>query len=143
MALRDLVGQALRMRPDRLVVGEVRDGAVVDLMAAMNTGHEGGCGTLHANSAADLPARIEALALAAGLGRAAAHSQLASALEVVLHMSRDRDGQRRLSEVAVLERDQAGLVRTSTATRIDRAGALMAGPAAGRLLDLIESRRRR
>ena len=130
VVLRDLVRQALRMRPDRLVVGEVRDGAVVDLMAAMNTGHEGGCGTLHANSAADLPARIEALALAAGLGREAAHSQLASALEVVLHMTRDRDGQRRLSEVAVLERDPAGLVRTVTATRIDRAGALTAGPAA-------------
>ena len=69
--------------------------------------------------------------------------QLASALEVVLHMTRDRDGQRRLSEVAVLERDPAGLVRTVPATRIDRAGALTAGPAAGRLLDLIESRRRR
>ena len=128
VALRDLVRQALRMRPDRLVVGEVRDGAVVDLMAAMNTGHEGGCGTLHANSAADLPARIEALALAAGLGRDAAHSQLASALEVVLHMTRDRDGQRRLSEVAVLERDQAGLVRTVPATRIDRAGDAVGRP---------------
>ena len=55
------------MRPDRLVVGEVRGGEVVDLMAALNTGHEGGCGTLHANSAADVPARVEALALAAGL----------------------------------------------------------------------------
>jgi pilus assembly protein CpaF len=141
--LRDLVRQALRMRPDRLVVGEVRDGAVVDLMAAMNTGHDGGCGTLHANSAADLPARIEALALAAGLGRAAAHSQLGSALDVVLHMTRDRDGQRRLSEVAVLERDEAGWVRTVTATAIDKAGTLSAGPAAARLLDLIEDRRQR
>jgi pilus assembly protein CpaF len=143
VVLRDLVRQALRMRPDRLAVGEVRDGAVVDLMAAMNTGHDGGCGTLHANSTADLPSRIEALALAAGLGRAAAHSQLASALELVLHMTRDRDGQRRLSEVAVLERDPGGLVRTVVATRIDRAGVLTAGPAASRLLDLIESRRSR
>src|SRR5690606_32755793 len=58
VVLRDLVRQALRMRPDRLVVGEVRDAAVVDLLAAMNTGHEGGCGTLHANSTADVPARI-------------------------------------------------------------------------------------
>jgi pilus assembly protein CpaF len=139
--LRDLVRQALRMRPDRLVVGEVRDGAVVDLMAAMNTGHEGGCGTLHANSAADLPARVEALALAAGLGREAAHSQLAAALDVVLHMARDRGGLRRLSEVAVLERDTFGLVRTVTATRIDDKGTLTAGPAAGRLLDLLEARR--
>lgn len=143
VALRDLVRQALRMRPDRLVVGEVRDGAVVDLMAALNTGHEGGCGTLHANSAADLPARVEALALSADLGREAAHSQLGSALDVVLHMSRDRNGQRWLSEVAVLERDPGGLTRTVTATRIDRAGTLSGGPAAGRLLDLIESRRRR
>lgn len=70
--LRTLVRQALRMRPDRLVVGEVRGAEVVDLLAALNTGHEGGCGTLHANSAADVPARIEALALAAGLGREAA-----------------------------------------------------------------------
>ena len=76
VTLRTLVRQALRMRPDRLVVGEVRGAEVVDLLAAMNTGHEGGCGTLHANSAADVPARIEALALAAGLPRAAAHSQL-------------------------------------------------------------------
>ena len=66
--LRTLVRQALRMRPDRLVVGEVRGAEVVDLLAAMNTGHEGGCGTLHANSALDVPARVEALALAAGLG---------------------------------------------------------------------------
>ena len=68
--LRTLVRQALRMRPDRLVVGEVRGGEVVDLLAALNTGHDGGCGTLHANSAADVPARMEALALAAGLDRA-------------------------------------------------------------------------
>ena len=143
VVLRDLVRQALRMRPDRLVVGEVRDGAVVDLLAAMNTGHEGGCGTLHANSAADLPARVEALALAAGLGRDAAHSQLGSALDAVLHMTRDRAGRRRLSEVALLDRDGSGLVRTVTATLVDRDGTLTAGPAARRLLDLIESRRRR
>ena len=64
--MRVLVRQALRMRPDRLVVGEVRGDEVTDLLAAMNTGHEGGCGTVHANSAADVPARVEALAMAAG-----------------------------------------------------------------------------
>src|SRR3712207_3445038 len=62
VALRDLVRQALRMRPDRLVVGEVRGAEVVDLLAALNTGHDGGCSTLHANSAADVPPRLEALA---------------------------------------------------------------------------------
>ena len=76
------------MRPDRLVVGEVRGAEVVDLLAALNTGHEGGCGTIHANSALDVPARVEALALAAGLAAAAAHSQLASAVDVVLHLGR-------------------------------------------------------
>lgn len=104
-----LVRQALRMRPDRLVVGEVRGAEVVDLLAALNTGHEGGCGTLHANSAIDVPARIEALALAAGLGREAAHSQLASAFDAVLHLSRDQ-GRRRLKEIALPRREPSGLV---------------------------------
>ncbi|WP_432095137.1 TadA family conjugal transfer-associated ATPase [Streptomyces sp. bgisy100] len=112
VTLRDLVRQALRMRPDRLVVGEVRGAEVTDLLAALNTGHEGGCGTVHANAAADVPARLEALGSAAGLDRAALHSQLAAALSVVVHLVRDRTGRRRLAEVHVLERDGAGLVRT-------------------------------
>ena len=99
--LRTLVRQALRMRPDRLVVGEVRGAEVVDLLAALNTGHEGGCGTIHANSARDVPARVEALALAAGLGREAAHSQLLAGVDAVLHLGRDVDGRRVLREVAV------------------------------------------
>lgn len=110
VTLRDLVRQALRMRPDRLVVGEVRGHEVTELLAALNTGHEGGCGTVHANTAADVPARLEALGTAAGLDRAALHSQLAAALSVVIHLVRDRDGRRRIAEVHVLERDTAGLV---------------------------------
>ena len=88
--LRELVRQALRMRPDRLVVGEVRGAEVVDLLAALNTGHDGGCGTVHANSAEALPARLEALALAAGLGRDALHSQLVAAVQLVVHLVRTR-----------------------------------------------------
>ncbi|WP_106979219.1 TadA family conjugal transfer-associated ATPase [Streptomyces scopuliridis] len=110
VTLRDLVRQALRMRPDRLVVGEVRGHEVTELLAALNTGHEGGCGTVHANTAADVPARLEALGTAAGLDRAALHSQLAAALSVVIHLVRDRDGHRRIAEMHVLERDGAGLV---------------------------------
>jgi pilus assembly protein CpaF len=141
VVLRDLVRQALRMRPDRLVVGEVRDGAVVDLMAAMNTGHEGGCGTLHANSATDVPARVEALALTAGLGRAAAHSQLASALDLVLHLVRDRHtGRRRLGEIAVLVRDAGGLVRTEPAATFAATGELVVGPGSRRLIELLDRR---
>lgn len=117
VTLRDLVRQALRMRPDRLVVGEVRGAEVTELLAALNTGHEGGCGTVHANAAADVPARLEALGTAAGLDRAALHSQLAAALSVVIHLVRDGGGRRRVAEIHVLERDAAGLVVTAPALR--------------------------
>ncbi|NWF27115.1 TadA family conjugal transfer-associated ATPase [Streptomyces sp. PKU-EA00015] len=117
VTLRDLVRQALRMRPDRLVVGEVRGAEVTELLSALNTGHEGGCGTVHANAAADVPARLEALGTAAGLDRAALHSQLAAALSVVVHLARDADGRRRIAEVHVLERDAAGLVVTVPALK--------------------------
>ncbi|WP_413102002.1 TadA family conjugal transfer-associated ATPase [Streptomyces sp. Inha503] len=112
VTLRDLVRQALRMRPDRLVVGEVRGAEVTDLLGALNTGHEGGCGTVHANTAADVPARLEALGSTAGLDRAALHSQLAAALSVVVHLVRDRAGRRRIAELHVLDRDRAGFVTT-------------------------------
>ncbi|MFJ3836508.1 TadA family conjugal transfer-associated ATPase [Streptomyces sp. NPDC054904] len=117
VTLADLVRQALRMRPDRLVVGEVRGAEVADLLAALNTGHEGGCGTVHANAAAHVPARLEALGTAAGLDRTALHSQLAAALTLVVHLTRDRSGRRRVTEVHVLERDPAGLVVTVPALR--------------------------
>lgn len=122
--LQVLVRQALRMRPDRLVVGEVRGAEVTELLAAMNTGHEGGCGTLHANSALDVPARIEALAMAAGLPRAAAHSQMASAIDLVIHLGRGADGRRRVEEVAVLRRDEHGLVRAMPAVTFEAGGAI-------------------
>ncbi|HEY3200984.1 MAG TPA: ATPase, T2SS/T4P/T4SS family, partial [Actinomycetes bacterium] len=105
-----LVRQALRMRPDRLVVGEVRGGEVVELLGALNTGHDGGCGTIHANSPQDVPARVEALAVAAGLGREAVHSQLAAGVRAVVHLVRDRGGQRRVGSIGVVEREPSGLV---------------------------------
>lgn len=135
--LRRLVRQALRMRPDRLVVGEVRGGEVVDLLAALNTGHAGGCGTLHANSAADVPARIEALALAAGLGRAAAHSQLGSGVGAVLHLRRGTDGRRRLAEIAVPDRGATGLVVMSPAVVTKADGRVRPGPGIERLEELL------
>ena len=138
--LRVLVRQALRMRPDRLVVGEVRGDEVTDLLAAMNTGHEGGCGTLHANSAADVPARVEALALAAGMSRPAVHSQLAAAVDVVVHLVRDRDGRRRLGEVAVLGRGPHGDVEAVPAVRFTATGGTEELEAAEDLAVLLESR---
>ena len=136
-----LVRQALRMRPDRLVVGEVRGAEVADLLAALNTGHEGGCGTLHANSAADVPARIEALGMAAGLQQAAVHSQLAAAVDVVVHLCRDRyrDGRRALAEIAVLRRDGDGVVRAVPAVLVVD-GRTREGPGAGDLQTLLHDR---
>jgi pilus assembly protein CpaF len=131
------------MRPDRLVVGEVRGAEVADLLAALNTGHEGGCGTLHANSAADVPARVEALAMAAGLPQAAAHSQLASAVDVVVHLVRDRGGRRRLGEVAVLDRAGDGAVHAVPAAAVGTDGVTHEGPGAELLGGLLQQRAHR
>ena len=119
VTVRDLVRQALRMRPDRIVVGEVRGAEVVDLLAALNTGHDGGAGTVHANNPAEVPARLEALASLGGLDRAALHSQLAAAVQVVVHVSRNRNGTRRLSEIGVLRPGEDGRVRVATAWHVD------------------------
>ncbi|WP_326544908.1 TadA family conjugal transfer-associated ATPase [Mycolicibacterium sp. ND9-15] len=118
VTVRDLVRQALRMRPDRIVVGEVRGAEVVDLLGALNTGHDGGAGTVHANSPGEVPARLEALAALGGLDRAALHSQLAAAVQVVIHVARDRAGIRRLSEIAILATEDDGGVRVSTVWRL-------------------------
>ncbi|BBZ41928.1 TadA family conjugal transfer-associated ATPase [Mycobacterium conspicuum] len=117
--VRQLVRQALRMRPDRIVVGEVRGAEVVDLLAALNTGHDGGAGTVHANSPGEVPARLEALGAPGGLDRAALHSQLAAAVQVLLHVARDRTGRRRLAEIAMLRRTD-WLVHAVTVWTADR-----------------------
>lgn len=136
VTLHELVRHALRMRPDRLVVGEVRGAEVVDLLAALNTGHEGGCGTLHANTALDVPARLEALAVAAGLRREALHSQLAAALHVVVQLLRDReDGLRRVTEICVLRRSRYGLVTAAPALGFTRDGTVREHAGAAELAD--------
>jgi len=112
---RDLVRQALRMRPDRLVVGEVRGPEVLDLLVAFNTGHEGGLTTVHGNAPGTLPARMEALGALAGLGRAALHSLLAAAVQVTVHLRRDDAGRRVVAAVGVLRQDADGLVRVRPA----------------------------
>jgi len=103
VTMTDLVRQALRMRPDRLVVGEVRGGELRDLLQALNTGHEGGCGTIHANSVADLPARLEALGALGGLSAAATRSQVAAAVRVLIHVNRS-GALRYVSEIGVVAR---------------------------------------
>ena len=117
ITMRELVRQALRMRPDRIVVGEVRGAEVVELLTALNTGHEGGCGTVHANSAADVPARLEALGLTAGLDRLAVHALVAAGLDAVVHLQRDSSGKRVVEGIYVLTRGEDQLVRAVPALR--------------------------
>ena len=112
ISMRDLVRQALRMRPDRIVVGEVRGAEVVDLLTALNTGHEGGCGTVHANSPADVPTRIQALGLMAGVPRDAVTALLVSAVDAVVHVQRDSAGRRIVGSVQTLHESRRGCVVT-------------------------------
>ena len=112
---RELVKNALRMRPDRIVVGECRGPETLDMLQAMNTGHEGGCGTIHANSASAVPARLEALGLMAGLDRLAVHALVSAGVDAVLHLGRSSAGHRFVAGVHVLSRDDAGFVHTTAA----------------------------
>ena len=101
VTIRDLVRNALRMRPDRIVVGEVRDGAALDMLQAMNTGHDGSLATLHANSPRDAVSRLETMVLMAGMDLPvrAIREQTASAVDVIVQLSRFRDGSRRITHV--------------------------------------------
>ncbi|MTE22647.1 TadA family conjugal transfer-associated ATPase [Microbacterium sp. ZXX196] len=99
IGLARLLRESLRMRPDRIVVGECRGEEIRDLLTALNTGHDGGAGTLHANGLSDVPARLEALGALAGWDDRAVARQTASAIDVVLHLGRGADGARRLEAV--------------------------------------------
>ncbi|MFB9071940.1 TadA family conjugal transfer-associated ATPase [Citricoccus parietis] len=129
--LSELVRQALRMRPDRLVVGECRGAEVADFLAAMNTGHRGAAGTLHANSASDVPARLQAMGALAGLGSEALALQASSAVDAVLHLERT-DAGRHPVELAVVDRDTSrpGTLRVLPALSLVGT-ALTAGPGQG------------
>ena len=136
--LRDLVRQGLRMRPDRLVVGEVRGAEVIDLLVALNTGHRGGAGTVHANAADEVPARLAALASLGGMAETTLNAQLPGAVQVIIHLERVAvagRAQRKLKEIAVLERDPGGGVTVRRAS--DDNGWL--GPGAARLASLLDA----
>ena len=136
VTLTTLVRQALRMRPDRIVVGEVRGAEVRELLTALNTGHEGGCGTLHANAPSDVVARVEALGALAGLGPVAVQSQLAAAVDLVIHVARER-GERRVACIAAVFRRGEGPTVVPALEWRGRGFRATAGPAwaslAGRL----------
>jgi pilus assembly protein CpaF len=114
IGLDSLLREALRMRPDRLVLGECRGAEIRELLAALNTGHDGGAGTLHANSLEDVPARLEALGAVAGMTAEAVARQAISAIGLILHLER-LDGRRRLAQVGRFALDAEGRLRTSPA----------------------------
>lgn len=109
----DLLRAAMRMRPDRIVLGECRGAEVREVLAALNTGHEGGWATIHANSAKDVPARLVALGALANMSEATVHAQAQAALDAVVHLQRDRGGQRRVAQVAVFASQLPLRVETS------------------------------
>ncbi len=110
--IRDLVKNALRMRPDRIVVGEVRDSAALDMLQAMNTGHDGSICTVHSNGPRDTLARIETMVLMAGmdLPMRAIREQVASAVDLIVHQARLRDGSRRITHVTEVERMEGDVI---------------------------------
>jgi pilus assembly protein CpaF len=110
--IRDLVKNALRMRPDRIVVGEIRDSSALDMLQAMNTGHDGSLCTVHSNGPRDTLSRIETMVLMAGMDLPvrAIREQVASAVDVIVHQSRLKDGSRRITHVTEVERMEGDVI---------------------------------
>jgi pilus assembly protein CpaF len=110
--IRQLVRNALRMRPDRIIVGEVRGGEALDMLQAMNTGHDGSLSTVHANSPRDALARIETMVLMAGIDLPvrAIREQVSSALDAVIHLERLEDGSRRVTSIAEVQRMESDVI---------------------------------
>jgi pilus assembly protein CpaF len=108
ITMKDLIKQSLRMRADRLIIGEVRAAEVIDWLSALNTGHSGSAGTIHANSIHEVVIRFESLGLMAGLSKEAIHSQLRTALDYVIHIERDSDGKRQVKAIGEFHTDSTG-----------------------------------
>ncbi len=127
VTVRALVRNALRMRPDRIIVGEVRGGEALDMLQAMNTGHEGSMSTAHANSPRDLLSRLETMALMSDVDLPVSHvrEQVASALDLVVHTARLPDGQRAVVAVTAIEGTRGGTIRTTDLYGRQRDGSMV------------------
>jgi pilus assembly protein CpaF len=108
ITMKDLIKQSLRMRADRLIIGEVRGAEVIDWLSALNTGHTGSAGTIHANSIHEVITRFESLGLMAGLSKEATHSQLKTALNYVIHIDRNADGKRQVRAIGEFQTNSLG-----------------------------------
>jgi pilus assembly protein CpaF len=131
---RDLVRNALRMRPDRMIVGEVRGGEAFDMLQAMNTGHEGSMTTVHANSTRDSLSRVEQMIGMSGVDIPArsARGQIASAIHVVLQVARLPDGRRKLVSLAEITGMEGDVIKMQEIFRFRQTGVSLAGMAQGR-----------
>ncbi|MDP1808147.1 MAG: CpaF family protein [Actinomycetota bacterium] len=112
ITIRDLVRNSLRMRPDRIIVGEVRGGEALDMLQAMNTGHDGSLGTVHANSPRDVLSRLETMVLMSGmeLPVSAIRQQMAAAIDLIVHLARLRDGSRRVTQITEITGMEADII---------------------------------
>ena len=132
VSLSELVRAAMRMRPDRIILGECRGGEVRDIMSALNTGHRGSFATIHANTPAEVPARLSALGALAGMSAEATHVQARAAFDLVVHMARSVGSYgntgRRVAQIGVFGLER-GELTCSCAYRIDRRGRGSTGPA--------------
>ena len=134
VAIRDLVINSLRMRPDRIVVGEVRGGEALDMLQAMNTGHDGSLTTAHANSPRDMLARMETMVLMAGmdLPHRAIREQMASAINLIVHQDRMRDGTRKVTSISEIQGMEGDVITMSEIYRFEQTG-IENGKVIGRL----------
>lgn len=130
---RDLVRNALRMRPDRIIVGEVRSGEALDMLQAMNTGHHGSMTTLHANSPRDAVSRLETMAMMAGLEMplTALRSQISAAVDLIVHMGRLADGSRKVIKITEVPRMEGEIVTLSDLFRFEQTGVSSRGKILG------------
>jgi pilus assembly protein CpaF len=142
VTVRALVRNALRMRPDRIIVGEVRGGEALDMLQAMNTGHEGSLSTAHANSPRDLLSRLETMALMADVDLPVAHvrDQIASAIQLVVHTTRLLDGRRVIARVASVEGLRSGAIAIEDVFRWKPPGDFEAMPGPTRIGALLRDR---
>jgi pilus assembly protein CpaF len=126
VTIRDLLRNSLRMRPDRIIVGEVRGGEALDMLQAMNTGHEGSMSTLHANTPRDAIARLETMVLMAGLDlpSRAIREQIASGINLIVHLSRLRDGTRRVTHLTEVTGMESGVITLQDIFTLDQSGAI-------------------
>ncbi len=122
--IQDLVVNSLRMRPDRIIVGEVRSGEALDMLQAMNTGHEGSMTTLHANSPRDMLSRLETMVLMSGmdLPHRAIREQIASAIDLVIHQDRMRDGTRKITSISEIQGMEGDVITMSEIYRFEQTG---------------------